>query len=72
MRATDLAETCQYGRNVARKTGCISGPIWTLIVGYVMQNYGFTRAFYIAAATYIAGMILLLFVKEEPKSKSPA
>ncbi len=47
--------------------GFISGPIWTLIIGYVMQHYGFTQAFYIAAATYIAGMILLLFVKEAPR-----
>ncbi len=47
--------------------GFISGPIWTLIIGYVMQHYGFTQAFYIAACTYIAGMILLLFVKEDPK-----
>ncbi len=47
--------------------GFISGPIWTLIIGYVMQHYGFTPAFYIAAGTYIAGMILLLFVKEEAK-----
>jgi dipeptide/tripeptide permease len=38
-----------------------------LIIGYVMQNYGFTEAFYIAAATYIAGMLLLWFVKEEPR-----
>ncbi len=47
--------------------GFISGPIWTLIIGYVMQNYGFTPAFYIAAGTYIAGMLLLMFVKEENK-----
>jgi MFS family permease len=47
--------------------GFISGPIWTLIIGYVMQHYGFTQAFYIAAGTYIAGMILLSFVKEEAK-----
>ena len=47
--------------------GFISGPIWTLIIGYVMQHYGFTPAFYIAAGTYIAGMMLLLFVKEEAK-----
>jgi sugar phosphate permease len=47
--------------------GCISGPIWTLIVGFVMQNYGFTPAFFVAASTYLAGMLLLLFVKEEPK-----
>jgi MFS family permease len=47
--------------------GFISGPIWTLIIGYVMQHYGFTEAFYIAAGTYIAGMLLLLFVKEDQK-----
>ena len=47
--------------------GCISGPIWTLIVGYVMQNYGFTPAFLLAASTYVAGMVLLSFVKEEAK-----
>jgi MFS family permease len=49
--------------------GFISGPIWTLVIGYVMQHYGFTEAFYIAAGTYIAGMFLLLFVKEDAKPK---
>jgi MFS family permease len=44
--------------------GFISGPIWTLIIGYVMEHHGFTPAFYIAAGTYIAGMLLLLFVNE--------
>jgi ACS family hexuronate transporter-like MFS transporter len=44
--------------------GFISGPLWTMIVGYVMQHYGFAPAFYIAAASYIAGMLLLAFVKE--------
>jgi MFS transporter, FSR family, fosmidomycin resistance protein len=48
--------------------GFISGPIWTLIIGYVMQHYGFAPAFYIAAGTYVAGMALLTFVKEEPKT----
>ena len=52
--------------------GCISGPIWTLIVGYVMQTYGFTEAFYVAAGTYIAGMLLLTFVKEVPKATTTA
>jgi MFS family permease len=52
--------------------GFISGPIWTLIIGYVMQHYGFAPAFYIAAGTYIAGMLLLTFVKEEPKPAKPA
>ena len=44
--------------------GCISGPIWTLVVGYVMDQYGFTPAFYVAASTYIAGMLLLTFVRD--------
>ncbi len=48
--------------------GFISGPVWTLIIGYVMEHHGFTEAFYVAASTYIAGMILLLFVKEAPKA----
>jgi MFS family permease len=48
--------------------GFISGPIWTLIIGYVMQHHGFAPAFYIAAGTYIAGMVLLSFVKEEKRA----
>jgi MFS transporter, FSR family, fosmidomycin resistance protein len=44
--------------------GFISGPIWTLIIGYMMEHYGFAPAFYVAAATYIAGMLLLWFVRE--------
>ena len=45
--------------------GFISGPIWTLIIGYMMDHFGFTPAFYLAASTYIAGMLLLALVKEE-------
>jgi FSR family fosmidomycin resistance protein-like MFS transporter len=53
--------------------GFISGPIWTMIIGYVMAHHGFAPAFYIAAATYIAGMVLLTFVKdEEQPDKSDA
>jgi MFS family permease len=52
--------------------GFISGPIWTMIVGYVMQHYGFAPAFYIAAGTYVAGMLLLTFVKEDAKAGKPA
>jgi MFS family permease len=44
--------------------GFISGPLWTMIIGYVMQHYGFPPAFYIAAGTYLAGMLLLSLVKE--------
>jgi dipeptide/tripeptide permease len=44
--------------------GFISGPIWTLIIGYMMEHYGFAPAFYLAAGTYIAGMLLLSLVRE--------
>lgn len=45
--------------------GFVSGPIWTLVIGYMMDHFGFTPAFYLAASTYIAGMLLLTLVKEE-------
>jgi len=50
--------------------GFISGPIWTLLTGYIMDHYGFTPAFYVAASTYMAGMILLVTVREEKKRAS--
>lgn len=47
--------------------GFMSGPFWTLLTGYIMEKFGFTPAFYVAGSTYLAGMILLMFVKEEEK-----
>lgn len=47
--------------------GFMSGPVWTLITGYIMDRYGFTPAFYVAGSTYLAGMVLLMFVKEDKK-----
>jgi len=44
--------------------GFVSGPLWTLIIGYVIDHYGFTPAFYVAASTYLVGMLLLRFVRE--------
>ena len=44
--------------------GFISGPIWTLITGYIMDQYGFAPAFYVAGSSYLAGMALLVFVKD--------
>jgi MFS family permease len=48
--------------------GFISGPVWTLIIGYVMEHYGFTPAFYVAGSTYVLGMLLLLCVRDDPVS----
>jgi ACS family hexuronate transporter-like MFS transporter len=52
--------------------GFISGPLWTLVTGYIMDKYGFTPAFYVAALTYLAGMVLLLFVREEKQAPQAA
>jgi MFS family permease len=60
------AEITDAAFSVYYFVGFISGPIWTLIIGYVMENYGFTPAFYVAATTYLLGMLLLLFVRDEP------
>ncbi len=38
--------------------------MWTLIIGYLMDQYGFAPAFYVAAATYLAGMVLLAWIRE--------
>jgi len=42
--------------------GFISGPFWTLLSGFVLDRYGFTPAFYLAGASYLAGMVLLALV----------
>lgn len=44
--------------------GFISGPLWTLLTGYIMDHFGFAPAFYLAASTYLAGMVMLAFVKD--------
>ena len=47
--------------------GFISGPIWTLIIGYLMEHYGSRLAFYVAAPPTSLGMLLLLFVKNDQR-----
>lgn len=45
--------------------GFISGPLWTLLTGYIIDTYGFIPAFYLAGSTYVVGMILLMCVNEK-------
>ena len=54
--------------------GFLSAPFWAILVGVLMDKYGFEIAFGILAVSYIAGMALMLFVtdprsaaKNEPK-----
>lgn len=44
--------------------GFISAPLWTLIIGWVMETHGFGAGFTLMAASYLAGMALISFVQE--------
>jgi MFS transporter, FSR family, fosmidomycin resistance protein len=46
--------------------GFISGPAWNIAMGFMMQRWGFTAATYVMAASYIAGMFMLIPVRLDP------
>ncbi len=48
--------------------GFASGPVWLLVVGSLMQTLGFPVAFSVLAVSYLAGMLLMLFVTDTRKS----
>lgn len=48
----------------------VSGPIWTLITGLVIDKFGFTPAFAVMAGSYLVGMIFFAFVKFSPEKKA--
>ena len=47
--------------------GFASGPVWLLVVGFLMQTLGFSVAFSVLAVSYLVGMALMLFVTD-PRS----
>ncbi len=46
--------------------GFITAPVWTLIFGAIMEYYGFAGGFSAMAATYVAGMALVTFLRPNP------
>lgn len=50
--------------------GFISGPIWALVTGFIMQASGFSLAFSVLSFSYLAGMILMGFARD-PRKKAP-
>ncbi|MBM2836910.1 MAG: hypothetical protein HW409_1099 [candidate division NC10 bacterium] len=59
--------------------GFISGPLWTLITGALIAIYkdtewGYAPAFLVAACTYLAGILLVMLVRNQPSqpAASPA
>ncbi len=50
--------------------GFVSGPVWALVTGFIMQASGFSLAFSVLGFSYLAGMILMTFARE-PRTKLP-
>jgi len=44
--------------------GFLSAPAWTLLTGWIMQNFGFHYAFSVISLSYVLGMAILLFLRE--------
>src|SRR5581483_4598989 len=43
--------------------GFISGPFWTLLISLIMDHFGFAVGFTAMAATYVAAMALMSFIR---------
>jgi len=49
--------------------GFISAPIWTLIIGALMEGFGFTIGFAAMGLTYLAAIGLIAFIEDtRPRS----
>jgi len=44
--------------------GVITAPFWVLLVGFLMENLGFTFAFSVMGCSYLIGIALMLLVKD--------
>lgn len=44
--------------------GVITAPFWAWLVGFLMENFGFTFAFSVLGFSYLIGITLMLFVKD--------
>jgi MFS family permease len=45
--------------------GFISQPFWVLVTGYLMDRAGFASALTVLSTTYILGIVILCFVRDE-------
>jgi MFS family permease len=46
--------------------GFISQPFWVMVTGYLMAKAGFATALTLLSVTYIVGIFILSFMKDEP------
>jgi predicted MFS family arabinose efflux permease len=53
--------------------GFLSQPLWVLITGYLMDRAGFSTALTVLSSTYILGIVILCFVRDERRiERKPA
>jgi predicted MFS family arabinose efflux permease len=53
--------------------GFLSQPLWVLITGYLMDKSGFSTALTVLSSTYIIGIVILCFVRDERRiERKPA
>ncbi|HEU0021349.1 MAG TPA: MFS transporter [Dehalococcoidia bacterium] len=48
--------------------GVITAPFWAWLVGFLMENLGFTFAFSVLGFSYVAGILLMFFVVDTRNS----
>ena len=48
--------------------GLVSGPVWAVIMGSVMQGWGFGVATQVISVSYIVGMLILIPLNVKPKA----
>jgi hypothetical protein len=49
--------------------GFLSQPFWILITGYLMDTVGFATALRLLSVTYLLGICILFFVKDERQNE---
>jgi len=53
--------------------GFLSQPLWVLVTGYLMDRAGFSTALTVLSSTYILGIVILCFVRDERRiERKPA
>ncbi|MGE3540923.1 MAG: nitrate/nitrite transporter [Candidatus Tectimicrobiota bacterium] len=45
--------------------GFLSQPVWVMITGYLMDRAGFATALSLLSATYVVGIVILFFMRDE-------
>jgi len=48
--------------------GAVSGPVWTLLIGLLVDRFGMGVAISTMAVSYLLGMVILSFIRREDSS----